>query len=465
MDYRYATFFKLLTALIDYFLLNVSLIIGLIIISPEALTTSLVADFRFHILIVNLLWFFSSTQVSLYTKVLKTDAVPFLKKTIWTLVVFCSAPLFLNLFIPGLLVSLKYLIPFLLVFSFLTVASKILFLYVRKSQRRFWIDYKKIVILGSGATCEELHSFFKENENLGYIVQGYFSDVPCANLSEEFKYLGQVEHSVEYAAENGISEIFSALPSEKIALVKSLMKKADHNMIRFRFVPDLSAFLDKHVMVEYYGALPILSPRREPLQVKVNEMAKQLFDYIFASFTVIFVMSWLMPIVAIAIKLDSKGPIFFRQLRSGKDNKPFFCLKFRSMNVNSDADSKQASKDDQRITRVGAFLRKTSLDEFPQFFNVLLGDMSIVGPRPHMLKHTEDYSHVINDFMVRQFVTPGITGWAQVNGLRGETKENETMNKRVKADIWYMENWSLLLDLKIVFLTMIQTLKRNENAF
>lgn len=465
MEYRYATFFKLLNAVVDYFLLNVLLIIGLLIISPSAMQTSMVESLGFHMLIANLLWFFASAKSSLYDKVLKTEAVPFLKRVIWGLIIFAGAPLVLNLITPGLLISLEYIVPFLLIYSSIILTTKVLFLTIRKSQRRFWVDYKKTVIIGSAESCKELYSHFLENPNSGHVVEGYFSDMPCNDLSPDFKYLGTPEEAVRYSARNGISEIFSALTSDKKHLVKTLVQEADNNLIRFRFVPDISVFMDKNVMIEYYGALPIISHRREPLQVKVNELVKKAFDFVFAAFTTVFILSWLMPIIAIAIKLDSPGPIFFRQLRSGKDNKPFFCLKFRSMYVNNDADSRQATKNDSRITKVGAFLRKTSLDEFPQFLNVLRGDMSIVGPRPHMLKHTEDYSQVIEDFMVRQFVNPGITGWAQVNGLRGETKETESMNKRVKADLWYMENWSFLLDLKIVFLTMIQALKKNENAF
>ena len=165
------------------------------------------------------------------------------------------------------------------------------------------------------------------------------------------------------------------------------------------------------------------------------------------------------------IKLNSRGPVFFVQERSGRDNKPFPCYKFRTMYVNDNAHTMQACKNDSRITKVGAFLRKTSLDEFPQFFNVLLGNMSVVGPRPHMLSHTEQYSELINNFLVRHYAKPGITGWAQVNGYRGETKELADMEGRVEHDIWYIENWSLLLDVKIVWKTFIQVFQGDENAF
>ncbi len=465
MEYRYATFFKLLNALVDYIVLNTMLICGLLMVSPDTFSNTIAGDMRFHVVLVNLLWFFAATLFKLYDRVLKTEAVPFLKKTIWTLVLFAISLLFLNLLSPKLIISKSYLIPFLLLYSLTILGFKIGFLSIRKSQRKFWVDYKKIVILGSSQLSLELYHYFKDNPNSGYVVQGYFAEQKEEGLPEDFHYLGAVSNSVAYASKNGISEIFSALSSNQLELVKSLMQEADHKLIRFRFVPDLSVFLDKNIMVEYYGALPIISPRKEPLEVKVNELLKQSFDYIFATGVVLFIMSWLVPIIAIAIKLDSRGPVFFRQLRSGKDNKPFFCLKFRSMRVNAEADILQASKNDKRITRIGAFLRRTSLDEFPQFFNVLRGDMSIVGPRPHMLKHSEDYSQIIDDFMVRQFVNPGITGWAQVNGLRGETKETSSMMKRVKADLWYMENWSFLLDFKIVFLTVWQAIKRDEKAY
>ncbi len=465
MQYKYATFFKLVNALVDYLILNLTLVITLLMIWPEAIYESSVAEFKIHLLLFNLLWFFASTQSKLYDRILNTEAIPTLKKSLFTLFLFLATPLFVGLLVPDLIIPFNVLLSIVLIFGASILAVKILFLSIRKSQRRYWVDYKKVVILGSGGAATELVTFFANNTNSGYFVEGYFDDSPSAELSDKIEYLGSINDSVEYAKSNGVSEIFSALSSRRLDQVKSLIKKADHNLIRFRLVPDMSAFMDKNVFIDYYGALPILSTRNEPLEVKANEIMKQVFDYVFAAATIVFFLSWMVPIIALVIRLDSKGPIFFRQLRSGKDNKPFFCLKFRSMYVNDDSDSVQATKNDKRITRVGAFMRKTSLDEFPQFFNVLMGDMSIVGPRPHMLKHTEDYAEVVNDFMVRQYVTPGITGWAQVNGFRGETKETESMRKRVKADLWYMENWSLFLDCKIVFLTVYAALRGDEKAY
>jgi putative colanic acid biosysnthesis UDP-glucose lipid carrier transferase len=192
---------------------------------------------------------------------------------------------------------------------------------------------------------------------------------------------------------------------------------------------------------------------------------KRSFDILFSLFIILFVFSWLYPILAILIKLESRGPVFFAQLRTGRNGSQFRCYKFRSMYVNADAHRRQATRNDGRITRVGAVMRKTSLDELPQFFNVLVGHMSIVGPRPHMVVHTEEYSRLTDKYKTRHLLRPGITGWAQILGLRGEVKTPDAMLKRLDADVWYLKNWSFLLDLKIIFLTFWITLKGDKNAY
>jgi putative colanic acid biosynthesis UDP-glucose lipid carrier transferase len=199
--------------------------------------------------------------------------------------------------------------------------------------------------------------------------------------------------------------------------------------------------------------------------VQYSPISKRVFDFVFALLVVLFVLVWLIPLIACIIKLESKGPVFFRQLRTGKDGKAFYCFKFRSMRMSDDAHTRQASLGDNRITKSGAFLRRTSLDELPQFLNVLKGEMSVVGPRPHMLKHTEDYSKDIHNFMDRHLVRPGITGLAQVSGYRGETKELEAMVNRFNADIHYLRNWSFLLDLRIVVRTVTQVFGDNKHVF
>ena len=186
---------------------------------------------------------------------------------------------------------------------------------------------------------------------------------------------------------------------------------------------------------------------------------------LFSILVIVGIFSWLFPLIAIAVAIDSRGPIFFKQVRTGKSTNNFWCWKFRTMYSNKNADTKQASINDKRITRVGSFLRKTSLDELPQFFNVLIGNMSVVGPRPHMLHHTKEYSKKVERFMARHFVKPGITGLAQAKGYRGETPDVSFMKNRVKFDRFYIENWSLFLDLKIILLTIITLIKGDENAY
>lgn len=211
--------------------------------------------------------------------------------------------------------------------------------------------------------------------------------------------------------------------------------------------------------------LPVLHSNANSLSLMENRIKKRIGDLVISLLVIVFVLSWLVPIIGIIIKFQSAGPIFFKQERSGKNNKTFFCLKFRSMVMNYDSNKTQATKDDRRITPIGKFLRKTNLDEFPQFINVFLGQMSVVGPRPHMLAHTEHYSKLIQHYMVRQMVKPGITGWAQVNGYRGETKEPELMAKRVEYDLEYMNNWSAMLDLKIICMTGLNMVRGEKNAY
>lgn len=196
-----------------------------------------------------------------------------------------------------------------------------------------------------------------------------------------------------------------------------------------------------------------------------TRILKRLFDVLFSLFIIIFVFSWLCPILAILIKLESPGPVFFIQLRTGRDNRSFRCYKFRSMYVNMEADIRQATRNDNRITKIGAFLRKTSLDELPQFFNVLIGNMSIVGPRPNMISHTEEYLRLTDQYIMRHELRPGITGWAQIRGLRGKLPDQSAMLKLVDADAWYLQNRSFLLDLRIILLTFWIILTGDKNAY
>lgn len=217
--------------------------------------------------------------------------------------------------------------------------------------------------------------------------------------------------------------------------------------------------------MELLADIPVLYIRDEPLLQSENKLIKRAFDFICSTFFLCTFYPFIYLIVGCIIKITSPGPIYFKQERSGENGEVFYCIKFRSMKLNKDSDKVQATENDPRKTKFGNFLRKSNIDELPQFINVWKGDMSMVGPRPHMLKHTEMYSNLINKYMVRHLVKPGITGWAQVTGFRGETKELSQMEGRVKKDIWYIENWSFLLDLRIILKTVINIMLGDKNAY
>ena len=323
---------------------------------------------------------------------------------------------------------------------------------------------KKVAIMGSNNTALRLSAYLQKQRSLEFY--GFVGDDNSIYSENKGTVSTMVSKRLAEAAEDGVKDIYVAVAPERMSEVKALVAEADKQCVRLKFIPDLGGTLNSPYTISYLGGeFPIITLRHEPLEEISNRFKKRAFDVIFSSLVIVFVLSWLYPLIAILIKTQSRGPVLFKQLRSGRNDESFWCYKFRSMKVNKDSDQKQATKDDDRITPIGRFLRKTSLDEMPQFFNVFLGHMSVVGPRPNMLKHTEEYKAIINQFMVRHFMKPGITGWAQVNGFRGETKQKADMENRVKCDIYYLENWTSMLDVRIIFMTIINAVRGEENAF
>lgn len=312
---------------------------------------------------------------------------------------------------------------------------------------------KNVVIIGSDSLSYEIKKYFDSNESIKYNFKGFLCFSNIVNFEDTYKDLLQET-----------DEIYISVSQLDTVQLKEIIDLADQYMIRVKLLTEMVNIESKKMSIEFYDSIPVINLRNIPLDKVPNRILKRSFDIIFSILVVILILSWLYPIIAILIKLTSKGPILFKQIRTGKDNKDFWCLKFRTMRVNLDANQKQATKYDPRITIIGHFLRKTSIDELPQFINVLFGNMSVVGPRPHMIKHTEYYSQFINKYMVRHYVKPGITGLAQAKGYRGETKENKMMQKRIIADIYYIENWSFLLDIKIIIMTILTMIFNNKNA-
>lgn len=358
-------------------------------------------------------------------------------------------------------------IHFILVFLLFAVGMmplRVLTLYALKAGRSRGMNKRTVVFVGGGKWAYTLFYKMIKNSGYGFEVLGVFDNKRPENGLGEL-YRGTVDEVEAFTTQHTIDEMIIALPDKEWEVIEQIIQLCERKMIRVRVVPQFSKYISSYLSIDYVDHLPLLSLRQEPLESMSNRIAKRIFDLVFASLVIVLVFSWLFPLLALLIKLTSKGPVFFKQLRSGRDNKDFVCYKFRTMVVNDQADRAQATQNDHRVTRLGAFMRKTNLDELPQFFNVLRGEMSVVGPRPHMLLHTDIYGNMIEKYMVRHFAKPGISGWAQVTGLRGETKEVTEMEDRAKADIWYIENWTLMLDLKIIVLTVLNMLRIDPKAY
>ncbi|AHM61608.1 undecaprenyl-phosphate glucose phosphotransferase [Flammeovirgaceae bacterium 311] len=337
---------------------------------------------------------------------------------------------------------------------------------IYKVLRHMSPNRKNVIIVGNTPRGKELSRYFLTTTSLPVQYLGFFDNEIPTRLEDVPFHLGSLEGVKQYCLENNINEIYYALDQQK-KYFTDLMQFADEHFIFLGIVPQIEGIdFSRRVDTLLYNdsRIPIIASRRIPLQLFENHQIKRAFDVVFSALVLLVLFISVFPVIALAIKLSSPGPILFKQLRPGKNNKLFWCYKFRTMKVDSDQ-QKQATKNDNRITKVGAFLRRTSLDELPQFYNVLIGDMSVVGPRPNLLVHLQEYPKDIKEYSQRHWVTPGITGFAQVSGYRGETKETILMKKRVEHDLQYIENWSLSLDLKIIGKTVVNMVKGEEEAY
>lgn len=330
-----------------------------------------------------------------------------------------------------------------------------------KHYRRLGYNYLRVAIVGANSTAARLYEAMKVDHGFGYKVLGFFDNDHQGSFCD--CYCAPLSNLENFVRDNKIDQIFFALPTNGDELSQAV-KVADDAIIDFYYVPQISRYVPRGFQISSIGSVPLLTMRANPLNKPINQLLKRTFDIVFSAVALVFYPLVYIP-VAIMIKATSPGPVYFVQERTGLRGKTFKCIKFRTMHVNADADRRQATHNDPRKTRVGEFLRRTNIDELPQFINVLMGDMSVVGPRPHMLKHTEQYSQIVKQYMVRHAIKPGITGWAQVNGYRGITDQVWKMEKRVEHDVWYIEHWTLMLDFKIICRTVYNSLRRDDNAF
>ncbi|MBQ8047184.1 MAG: undecaprenyl-phosphate glucose phosphotransferase [Prevotella sp.] len=341
--------------------------------------------------------------------------------------------------------------------------------------RQMGRNTRNVIFIGNDPATLELYKDMIADSTTGYVVKGYYADEKNADWPSSFGYLGTIADFNTIMDDvmkttpmsrqvPTVDEIFCCLSHDESDEVVRIMRYCDKNIIHFFYVPRKFGNFRLNLQPEQFGNMSIFTNHREPLTVLGNRFVKRLFDIVFSLLVCLCLLPFI-PFIALIIKLQSPGPVFFKQARTGLNGKTFMCYKFRSMHINEDADLSQATLDDPRKFPFGRLMRKTNLDEFPQFYNVLKGDMSIVGPRPHMLYHTEIYSELINKYMVRHFCRPGITGWAQVCGYRGETKELWQMEERVNHDIWYIENWTFWLDLRIISMTALTVLFPDKKAY
>ena len=366
----------------------------------------------------------------------------------------------------------------------LILFSRLIEVLLIKFFRQSGRNTRSVVFVGNDPALLMLYRNLISDSSTGYKIAGYYANQDMDNCPEAIVKLGDIKdlnHQIELSAndennENGIKgnhskwditsidELFCCLSHDEHEEIVKLMKFCDKNIVHFFYVPRMSGNFLLNLQPEQLGETMVFTNHYEPLSQPFNQFIKRTFDIV-VSLAVCIILLPFIPIIAWCIKRQSPGPVFFKQDRTGHNGKTFTCLKFRSMHVNSEADSLQATKDDPRKFPFGNFIRKTNIDEFPQFFNVLKGDMSIVGPRPHMLAHTEQYGNIIDKYMVRHFSRPGITGYAQVNGCRGETKELWQMEERIQKDVWYIENWTFWLDIKIIFKTAITLFVPDKQAY
>ena len=447
----------------DLIVLNLIFFLIYHVLSPFY-TSAMIPKIREIILLLNFCYFFTLFFVPIRLH----EAVVFLDKIVQrsfsfvtTLIfLFAICLIFLNVGSDLATFLIVYYLAALVIFSLWRVLIRLLI----KAYRRKGYNVKNIIIIGAGKNGMELFHILKTDLAYGFNVLGFFDDNPI--LKDVLpNYLGSIDKIQDFVKRREIDEIYCTIPGTNSEKISELLNFAEKNMIRFYIIPEFFRDIKKSMVLKIMETVPLLMIRTEPLQLPYNRYLKRGFDILFSITVLLFVFPFIYLIAGSLIKISSKGPILFKQKRNGQYGKVFDCYKFRTMRINDEADLMQAVKDDPRTTKIGSFLRRTNLDEFPQFISVLKGDMTVVGPRPHMLKHTEQYSRLIDKYMVRHLVKPGITGWAQITGYRGETRTLEQMEGRVKRDVWYIENWSFFLDLKIVVVTIFNMFKGESNAY
>ncbi len=344
----------------------------------------------------------------------------------------------------------------------LVLSVKILIFYALKSYRAHGKNYRSVIIIGFDDVSQTIIGLFRNKKSLGYNYLGFFSDLQ----GQQKEFLGPLDSVFSYAKEQEVDEMYCSLSELTDKQIIEFTKIANELGCVIKLIPNANELYNKNVSSQFYDdTLLVLNVKKLPFQQATNHLIKRTFDIVFSFFVLVLILSWLTPLLWVLIKIESRGPALFRQKREGLNGHQFNCFKFRSMRINANSIQKHTSKKDHRVTKLGSFLRKTSLDELPQFYNVLKGDMSVVGPRPHLQSLSAEYQKDVDNYIQRHAVKPGITGLAQVSGYRGEIKRKYEIQNRIRLDIFYIENWSFFLDIKIILQTIFNVFKGEEKAY
>ena len=469
MKYNRGRYSKLLRPLLIFFDVIVLIIFASIFIDfktfglPYLSIGFLKSKATVFVIYTSILWLLSAYTIKFYnvyryTTLLNILGVLIKQFFLFLVIVFAFVGFYQSMQINKSII-LNYFIATFLLIGFVKVT---MFFVLKRFRKHLNGNNRQVLIIGNTKGARELKAFFNRKTEYGYKLLGVYSN----NAADEVK--GNIKQAIEFVSKNNfIDEIYCAMDELSDKEINAFVKYAEINQCNIKFIPKASNFFNKRLKTDFYNYLPVLSIQEVSLNQPINKTAKRVFDIVFSLFVLVFILSWLSVLLYVLIKLESKGSLFYKHKRNGINYKEFTCYKFRSLKINSNKAEDFVKQEDDRVTKIGRFLRKTSLDELPQFINVLKGDMSVVGPRPHMLSYTDAYSKKINsyNFIFRHNVKPGVTGLAQVKGLRGEVKTDEDIINRIKYDIFYIENWSILLDLDIIGKTILSVVKGDENAY
>ena len=463
MHKRLKYYLQILLVLLDLLSLNIFFILTLFVFDRST-SFEYFPPYLKYWFFLNLFWVVLSFILRLYSDTTIINFEIFIKRTVQVFTIWIVFNLCFLVFSREINFSRLFIVLSMCNFSIGLILNRFLY-FAFKNYVTFQSSLvNKVIILGYNETAKKLAKYFEEDDIHTQLL-GFVEEADNMNELTHYPILSGIGNLIEVATRLNVQEIYSTITPEQNKSIYGLMNDAEDKCMRFKVVPNLSFFLNKPVVIDYIMDMPVLSLRRDPLEDIGNRIKKRVLDVVVSFMVITFILSWLTPLIALIIKLESKGPVFFSQDRTGRKDKPFKCFKFRSMCTNNAQETKQATINDDRVTRIGSFMRKTSLDEFPQFFNVLIGNMSLVGPRPHMIQHTSDFSKVVDHYMVRQFLKPGVTGWAQINSFRGEITTHLQLQMRVTSDLWYLENWTIWLDIRILFLTAYQVFKGDKHAY